>query len=77
MKALTVRVPEDLDQRFTKFCQEKGFKKGGLILSMLKEMLDENDKDVLVEEEKKAQVYQRPMDRNPLSGIGRLLGKKM
>lgn len=52
-KALTVRVPEDLNRRFTEFCRKNGYKKGGLVLSLLERILDYYQPDSAL-----AQTYQ-------------------
>lgn len=73
MKALTVRFPDDLNERFTQFCRKKGYKKGGLILSLIDKLVEHHEKTEHLDPAK-PQVY-RPSDRDPLSGIARLFGK--
>lgn len=73
MKALTVRIPDDLDKRFTEFCHRRGYKKGGFILSILERVLGREEKKSFLDVQT-APVF-RPSDRDPLAGIEKLLGK--
>jgi hypothetical protein len=77
MKALTVRVPDELDVKFSEFCQKRGYKKGGFILSLLTRILDADPKALSNDSgSQNTRTVYRPTDaRDPLSGIEKLLGK--
>lgn len=74
MKALTVRIPDDLNERFTRFCDKRGYKKGGLILSLLDRILEEYERQDQTDTTVTTPVY-KPIKKDPLAGISRLIGK--
>ncbi|MBI2340108.1 MAG: hypothetical protein HYU99_07085 [Deltaproteobacteria bacterium] len=74
MKALTVRIPDNLDEQFTEFCRKRGYKKGGFILSLLERILAQYAGKSLIQSQQ-TPVYRPAADRDPLAGIEKLLGK--
>lgn len=50
MKGIFLRIPDDLDRRFTVYCEREGYKKSGLILKWMQDQITRHEpKDSLAD----------------------------
>lgn len=57
MKSITVKLEEDIYKEFDRFCREKGYKKSGLLVFLLKEHLQKEGYPIQAKRKTKGDSY--------------------